>query len=328
MLLGDPLGDVQGVSGLHRPLDGDDALRRVVEDLAGDRVVLPDRERAAEIHVIALVDAARVDVDGVAALERPPGGRCVRLRPDLRAGRDHRPDGGLLAAVARHERVQPRCDLELAPARPHELLHLLERVVDDPSGADDTVHLSRRLDEPDAVDHPIPGDDLSAGGRETIGDVADDRGSRRDGPRLDSDRSIRPAVIGERAHDRLNRVLVGEEDGVVEVCLRQDVVPVALVVEEDELVRVGTEDDAERCARRVPDRLETGQVEKVRRAHHIEYVEAAPAHLLAHAGRPRPVLVDRKRELCRCVAHRSQCCESADRTASTSLRWRATSSGM
>ena len=95
-------------------------------------------------------------------LDRPVARCGVRLAPDERAGRDHRPDGGLLAAVLGHDRVEPGGDLELRAAGSDLVADLEEGRVDDLGRATHALELERRLDEPDAIDDPVGGDDPGA----------------------------------------------------------------------------------------------------------------------------------------------------------------------
>jgi hypothetical protein len=147
-------------------------------------------------------------------------------------------------------------------------------------------------------------------GTQPVGRLADERASGRLRPPLDADRSSRPAAVGERPRDRVERVLIAVEDRIVEHrCLANQGL-VTLVVEEDEALVVSGHDDAERGARRIPDRLEPGQIAEVRRAHDEEDVDVPASHLVADAASAVAVLRFRERQRAvqrspqsRCSAH-------------------------
>ena len=100
--------------------------------------------------------------------------------------------------------------------------------------------------------------------------------------------SLHPRDLDGRA-DVGDRRRVVVEDGVVESATSRPA-SVAVVVDEDEPLVCGREKRPDRCARRIPDRLEPGQVVEVRRAQDEQHVHAAAGHPLPDPAGPVAVL--------------------------------------
>ena len=196
-------------------------------------MVAPDREGAADVDVVAVVDAAGVDVHHVPNLDRPPRRRRMGATPHVGPGRDHRADRRLLAAACRHLGVEVGGDLELGAPRPDVLAQRLDGGVDDLGGAPHALQLGLRLDQPHAVDDPVAVDDVRAGRGDRVCDRGRPAARPALRPALHTDRRRRPAALVKRGAQRVDRRRVVVEDGVVAVGPLHERA-VALVVDEHE----------------------------------------------------------------------------------------------
>ncbi len=209
-----------------------------------------------------------------------------------------------------HHGIDAGSDLKLGLSRPDRLEQVREGDVHDLGCPPHALQLRLGLDRAHAVDDPVAVDHARAERAQPFGGHADERRTGCLRPPLDPDAALAPAALTEGRHDRVERVLVAVEDRVVVEHRVPDERLVALVVEEDEAFVVLREDDAQRGARWVPDRLEPGQVAEVRRAHDEQHVDVPARHLLAHATGAVAVLGLRERQLARqrrpqalCSAH-------------------------
>ena len=208
-------------------------------------MVAADRERPADVGVVAVDDAARVDVHDVAGLDRPPRRRRVGAAPDAGPGRHHRLDRGPLAALLGHDGVQAGGDLELGLPGPQMLDQVVERGVDDraarrthsTSAGDFTSRTRSTTQSPETI-RPPSSPSRAARASSSGAPGAGDQRSSPIAP-------VEPSPRAERVRDRVEDVLVAVEDRVVVVGRLPHERLVALVVAEHEPLVVGADDDAD-----------------------------------------------------------------------------------
>ena len=274
VLLGDPLGDVERVAGLHGGLHLD-TLPPVTSRISRAPRRGRRRSRTSGRGRRGSGRRRRRRRRTSRRRARPAAGRARRACGTRRRARPRPSSGSPRGSPPRSaiSRVEPGRDLQLgharAGSRPAAARRPRRRSA---AAAAHAVELGRRLDEPDAVDDPVAGDDLRA--RRARSRRRPRRTSGAPGalrPALDADRAVAPAAVAERARRRSSTaVVVAVEDRVVEVRRDLDQVLVALVVDGRRCARRrGVTTHAERRPRRVPDRLEAGQVADVRRAHDV-----------------------------------------------------------
>ena len=134
-----------------------------VPDVAGLGAGLADAHRAGHVGAVPVDDASEIDDDELAGLDPPVARAGVRLGA-VRAGGHDRVEAHAARAPLAHRELEPQREVALGRPVAQRGQQLAERVVGDRAGGADPVDLARLLHHPQAVDHPLGGDELGLAG--------------------------------------------------------------------------------------------------------------------------------------------------------------------